>query len=138
MSSSKRAIVPMNDMDLDDTPPPVEISRSGSSGSVASSNDSSPKDGGISTTMGNNGSSTYGESTAKRDYPPELLASEKDVDELGLPEALLAPLEEEEEISGPMTVLQANVLGEGRMGAHLLVQVLIFRRTHVIPPCFPR
>lgn len=57
------------------------------------------------------------------EYPPELLASQRTMEELGLPEALLAPLEDEVETSGPTTLLQAAILSEGRTGANLFVQV---------------
>lgn len=48
------------------------------------------------------------------------LATQRAMDELGLPEALLAPLEEEEV---PVTFLQASVWAEGRTGTNLLIQV---------------
>lgn len=48
------------------------------------------------------------------------LATQRAMDELGLPEVLLAPLEEEE---APITFLQASIWAEGRTGANLLVQV---------------
>lgn len=48
------------------------------------------------------------------------LATQRAMDELGLPEALLMPLEEEE---APTTFLQASIWAEGRTGTNLLVQV---------------
>lgn len=48
------------------------------------------------------------------------LASQRAMDELGLPESLLAPLEEEE---APTTFLQASIWAEGRTGVNLLVKV---------------
>lgn len=61
------------------------------------------------------------------------LATQRAMDELGMPEALLAPLEEEEV---PVTFLQASVWAEGRTGTNLLIQVREIFSTFSAP-CVP-
>lgn len=123
-SNRFRTVAPVNHIDAESSESASEVERGRSVSSVSDSVEEEEQEEVEEESQRKTIASMTGStSTIKRDYPPELLASEQTIDELGLPEALLAPLEEEVEMSGPTTLLQANILSEGRTGASLLVQV---------------